>query len=141
AFEKAQSGFSPELNRRASEIFSELTGQKYDSLRVDRAFSLTAETAEGRELFDWQYLSTGTAEQAYFALRIALSEIIAGGRNLPIFLDDSFAFYDDERAERAALFLEGYSQTYRKQILLFTSHRRFRQWVKTVESMNEAADD
>ncbi|MCI6157019.1 MAG: AAA family ATPase [Peptoniphilaceae bacterium] len=141
AFEKAQSGFSPELNRRASEIFSELTGQKYDSLRVDRAFSLTAETAESRELFDWQYLSTGTAEQAYFALRIALSEIIAGKKNLPIFLDDSFAYYDDERAERAARFLEGYSKTYHKQILLFTSHRRFRQWIKTVESMNGATCD
>ena len=69
------------------------------------------------------YLSSGTADQAYLSLRLALSELICGeNESLPIFLDDALTQYDDPRMERAVEFLKEYSDN--TQIILFTCHKQ-----------------
>ena len=59
--------------------------------------------------------------QAYFSLRLALSELMgkeAGG--LPIILDDAFSQYDDTRLLKALEFLYNYSEN--EQVIFFTCH-------------------
>ena len=42
-------------------------------------------------------MSRGTADQMYFALRMAAGEAFSKGAPMPVILDDAFAMYDDRR--------------------------------------------
>ncbi|MSR93777.1 AAA family ATPase [Clostridiaceae bacterium 68-1-5] len=64
-------------------------------------------------------LSRGTAEQVYFALRMAADTMLYEEDN-PILLDDTFVYYDEERLERTLLWL----QKSGRQVLLFTCQNR-----------------
>jgi uncharacterized protein YhaN len=78
-------------------------------------------------------LSSGTIDQAYLALRLAITDLITDGRAyLPLLLDDIFTMYDDERAYEGMKFLAAYrsDNDRRPQILLFTCHNRISEWGK-----------
>ena len=122
AFAKTRKTFSYVLEKRTAEIFSALTGGQYNSVNVSTEFSLAVESSNFFGSRSWQYLSAGTIDQAYFALRLALSEILSkdcGG--LPIFIDDAFCQYDDTRSQRAMEFLEEYSKN--AQVIFFTCRK------------------
>lgn len=112
--------FTPELNSKTERIFSHLTDGKYNETIVSKNLEITSAVNENASLREWQYLSTGTAEQAYFALRLALSDMLTKNQ-VPLFLDDVFAHYDDERTRRGFMFLNEYSRL--NQILFFTCHK------------------
>ena len=112
--------FAPELNSKTEKIFSHLTGGKYHGAIVSKDLAVTPVDSRDNSLRDWQYLSTGTAEQAYLSLRLALSDMIAGNK-IPVFLDDVFAHYDEERTRKGFLFLSEYSRL--DQVIFFTCHR------------------
>jgi uncharacterized protein YhaN len=68
-------------------------------------------------------LSSGTVEQVYLALRLALAEVIEdGGEVLPLVLDEIFAHYDDKRVLNTLKMLSEVSQ--KRQIILFTCKER-----------------
>lgn len=126
AFEEMQSDFSPIVNEKTSKNFSQLTGGKYSEVKVTKDFAVSIEDHETQDLQLWEYMSTGTIDQIYLSLRLAISEIIAEEEGqLPLFLDDVFAQYDDERAKNGLTMLAALSkQAGDHQILLFTCHRR-----------------
>jgi uncharacterized protein YhaN len=69
------------------------------------------------------WLSGGTAEQAYLALRLALCELaLPEETGCPIVLDDALGSFADERADYALDYLRGLSAT--RQILVFTCRGR-----------------
>ena len=113
AFEEMQQSFAPILNERAAEILSQLTGGRYEQLTVDRSFTVSARTS-GSGLHSWEYLSSGTVDQAYFALRLAVAELV--DKTLPLMLDDAFVQYDDLRTKQAINFLS----SRKNQSILFT---------------------
>ena len=129
ATEKARHQFSPLLNKRASEIFQEISGRE-GTLRMDTDLDVRIEEADFSGFLDWRMLSTGTIDQVYFSLRIALAEIASEKQDLPLFFDDAFAYYDDRRAKQAMDFLFHYAKEKHKQVLLFTAHQRFVEWAK-----------
>ncbi|MBQ5336465.1 MAG: AAA family ATPase [Oscillospiraceae bacterium] len=112
--------FAPELNSKTEKIFAHLTGGKYRGAIVSKDLAVTPVESRDTALRDWQYLSTGTAEQAYLSLRLALSDMMAGNK-IPGFLDDVFAHYDEERTRKGFLFLSEYSRL--DQVIFFTCHR------------------
>lgn len=112
--------FAPELNSKTEKIFAHLTGGKYRGAIVSKDLAVTPVESRDTALRDWQYLSTGTAEQAYLSLRLALSDMMAGNK-IPVFLDDVFAHYDEERTRKGFLFLSEYSRL--DQVIFFTCHR------------------
>lgn len=116
SFEEMQQSFAPILNSNAVDILSRLTGGRYEQLTVDNNFSVAARTSSGG-LHSWEYLSSGTVDQAYFALRLAVAELI--GASLPLLLDDVFIQYDDKRTAQAMSFLA----SRKEQIVLFTCHK------------------
>ncbi len=111
--------FVPRLNKSCSDILSSLTQGAYDYMAVDDNLNLYIRS-ERRNL-PLHALSRGTVEQVYLALRLALVDCFWPDQSVPLFLDDSFALYDDERLEQALLWLE---QNYKGQIFLFTCHNR-----------------
>ena len=93
-------------------------------MQISKSFDISAEKCDVFGGKDIAYLSSGTADQAYLSLRLALSELIfLSGDNIPVFLDDALAQYDDGRAKKALEYLKGYSKNH--QIIMFTCHNSF----------------
>ena len=109
----------PRLNQTCSAILSSLTRGAYTCMAVDDNLNLYIQSQ--KRSLPLSALSRGTAEQVYLALRLALVECFWPDRSVPLFLDDSFALYDDERLEQTLLWL---AQNYNGQIFLFTCHNR-----------------
>lgn len=110
--------FGPLLNEKTAEIFSNLTGGRYEKVMVDKEYAIQAKPKDGG-YHEWKYLSNGTTDQAYLSLRLAMTELITdNGERLPLMLDDVLLQYDDERAENALEYLKNYAQN--AQILFFT---------------------
>ena len=123
---KIHDSFGQELNKAVSEVISEVTGEKYQDLKVDE--KLEVKVGWKGEYVPLDRLSAGTVDQVYFALRLAVSDLLLGKDEVPLLLDDSFALYDDSRVKAA---LEKLAQ--RKQILLFTCHRREQMLLEEME--------
>ena len=110
--------FGPLLNEKTAEIFSNLTGGRYEKVMVDKEYAIQAKPKTGG-YHEWKYLSSGTTDQAYLSLRLAMTELITdNGERLPLMLDDVLLQYDAERAENALEYLKKYAQN--AQILFFT---------------------
>ena len=115
-----QNRFSPALSRRAGELFSRLTGGKYESVLIDRTFSAQAGESVSH---DAQLLSLGTLDQLYLAVRLAICEsALPADDPPPIVLDDALVRFDDERCRAALELLLEESKS--RQILLFTCQHR-----------------
>lgn len=119
--------FSPALNQAASEIFSELTGQRYRQLSLSRDFSAQASPTGESLPRSALYLSAGTMDQLYLAVRLAMCQLTLPG--VPILLDDALSSFDDSRTTLTLEFLNKLSAE--RQILLFSCHGREAQWAKT----------
>ena len=116
--------FSPALNQKAGELFSALTGGRWPRLTLARDFSAQAAGADGAPPRPSLALSTGTAEQLYLAVRLAVCALTIPGA--PIVLDDALAAFDDGRAALALELLK--AQGAERQILLFSCHGREAEW-------------
>ncbi len=132
ALEEANAAFrariSPELNRRASQLFSLLTGGAYDSVLLARTFEAQARPTGALQPRSTLSLSQGTADQLYLAVRLALCSLVLPEEDpIPLVLDDVLCNFDDERMALALQALLDLAQN--RQILLFTCHSRERQWL------------
>ncbi len=117
--------FSPALNRKAGELFTALTGGRWKGLTLARDFSAQAQ-AGGALPRPALALSTGTAEQLYLAVRLAICSMAAP--QAPLVLDDTLAFFDDARCAQALDCLQALAGE--RQILLFTCHSREAAWAE-----------
>ena len=122
SFAELRRGYGSALEQKAGEIFKGLTGGKYEGMQISKSFDISVEKSGvfgGKEV---AFLSSGTADQAYLSLRLALSALIfENAESLPVLLDDTLAQYDDKRAEAALEYLKEYSEN--GQIIMFTCHR------------------
>ena len=112
--------FGPKLNSKTQKIFSHLTAGKYSDILVSKNLEINTTESQTSQIRDWQYMSSGTAEQAYFSLRLAIADMITKNQ-IPLFLDDVFIQYDTSRAEKGFEFISEYSRL--NQVLLFTCHK------------------
>ena len=105
------------LNEQVSSIIREITGGKYTRLIVEDQLKMSL-ISDGRKIPVSQ-VSRGTIEQIYFALRMTATEVL-GREELPVLLDDTFAYYDDVRLENTLKWLA----KNKKQVLIFTCQKR-----------------
>ncbi len=128
-----QSRFSPELGRRAAEYFAALTGGKYESVLLDRSFSVSAAEVGSPIPRESGSLSQGAADQLYLAVRLAVCDLLLG-EGVPLVLDDALTNFDDERCAAALALLAKKSET--QQILLFTCQSREAQFLAGREGVH-----
>lgn len=131
AFGEVRRSFSGVLENRALELLSGITNGKYNAINVSKSFDITVTDCDNFGSHGLEYLSKGAMHQAYFSLRLALSELMgkdAGG--LPVILDDAFSQYDDKRLKNALEFLKQYSKT--AQVIFFTCHNDCKAAAETV---------
>jgi DNA repair exonuclease SbcCD ATPase subunit len=124
-------GVSPRLDRLSGEILSRLTGGRYDRIGTDDRLSVRVEVPENPEMPEIGQLSGGTAEQAWLSVRLAAVRLLEEGREtLPIFLDEPFAQFDDERTASSLAWLKQNAGD--RQIFLFTCRNRDKELAEAV---------
>lgn len=107
------------LEETASQILEGITQGAYTRIRIDDSLGITLEYRHTP--VHLHQVSSGTLDQIYLALRLACIEFLWPDQSMPLFLDDSFALYDDTRLEATLLWL---SENYSGQIFLLTCHSR-----------------
>ncbi len=122
ARDKIRDGLAPHLTARAGELMARFTGGRYQHLQVSREFSLEYAQNKEQRTHDDSYLSAGTADAAYFSLRLALAQVLFA-EPLPLVLDESFCRIDDRRYQNVLRILQEFCQG-EQQVLLFTSQGR-----------------
>ena len=115
-----QQRFSPQLNRAAGALLSRLTGGKYHALSLDKELEASASGERDVLPHSALYLSKGTVDQIYLAVRLAVCDLCLP--DAPLVLDEALAAFDDVRAKRALELLQELSA--QRQILLFSCHHR-----------------
>lgn len=115
-----QQRFSPQLNRAAGALLSRLTGGKYHALSLDKELEASASGEQDVLPHSALYLSKGTVDQIYLAVRLAVCDLCLP--DVPLVLDEALAAFDDVRAKRALELLQELSA--QRQILLFSCHTR-----------------
>ena len=96
ATENLRAEISPRLGEFATQIMEIMTDRKYSSFSVSDGLEVTFSGAdgEGRSI---DFLSGGTRDMAYIAVRAALIDMLYGEKP-PICFDESFAHQDNVRA-------------------------------------------
>ncbi len=117
-----QNRFSPALGKRAGEIFSALTDNRYQHVLLNQDLHAFAE-GEDAIARDAGFLSQGANDQLYLAVRLAICEkVLPKEKSIPLFLDDTLTNFDETRMAAALDWLKEEAKT--RQILLFTCQSR-----------------
>ncbi len=125
------------LPPRVAPYLSHLTGGRYETLFFDpRTLAVAAapapadgergaHAASAPERIDPGALSQGARDQLYFAVRLALVDLLGGDESQPLFLDDPFVHFDPERRARALELVRRFSASH--QVVLFTCDPAYRE--------------
>ena len=116
-----QQRFAPALNQRVGEIMARLTGGRYAAVNLDRELSANATPTGGTLPRSALFLSRGTVDQLYLAVRLAVCQLcLPEDDPSPLVLDDALLTFDDERVRLALAYLAEAG----RQILLFSCQTR-----------------
>jgi len=96
------------FNRDVKELVGRMlplfTDGRYEHLQIDDGLKVRVFSSEKRDFMDLEEVSSGTQRQIMLALRLALSKKLLSrtvkGKQFA-FLDEPFAFFDQERTRRA----------------------------------------
>ena len=106
----------PKMLVTAKEYLRLLTDNRYNNIEISKKITVTR--FDGKKI-EVQYLSRGTSEQLYFALKLAFVQQIQDEINLPILIDDSFVNFDDQRVDEIEKLLQAIAGS--NQVLIFTA--------------------
>lgn len=121
SFERLENNYSVKLNEISSNIISDITNGKYSKLYISIDFSIKVEDSQTKDLIDWKYLSSGTIDQFYLSLRLALINLLIENYESKILLiDDLFIRFDEERMRNALDLLINKIENF-SQVFIFTS--------------------
>ena len=87
---------SPRLGGYATSLMEVMTDKKYSSFGVDDSLSVSFTAVDGEDK-SVDFLSGGTRDLAYIAVRMALIDMLYGEKP-PVCFDESFAHQDNNRA-------------------------------------------
>ena len=117
----------PKLESAIKGSIEETTNYEYKNVFYNDEQGILVENSIG-DIVTLDKLSMGTIDQAYLGFRLAIAKETA---NLPLILDESFAFYDVERLENVLnLFYEKHRD---RQVIIFSCSNREKEML---EKMN-----
>ena len=119
SYEEMKSTVTPHFTQKLSETVKSVSNKEYNKAIFNDDDGLIIELTNG-DYINCNKLSIGTIDQMYLALRLcSLQEI--SKENMPIILDEAFAYYDGDRLKNILLFL---NNNFENQILIFTCSNR-----------------
>ena len=120
AYKKMKNEITPKFTKNLSEIVEKISAGKYKNVKFMDGEGIIVELENG-EYVNANKLSIGTIDQLYLSLRLSAIQEISE-ENMPIILDEAFAYYDTERLTNILTYL---NKTYtNKQIIIFTCSKR-----------------
>jgi len=121
ATDRIEENFAPLLSNNIETYLRKLTLDAYSDIKVRRDLSFNLFSRLTRQLEGEYFFSTGTLDQIYFSLRLGILKTL-GKNTYPLFLDDAFVNFDDERLKEALTLLDELKAE--RQIILFTCQHR-----------------
>ncbi len=120
AYLKMKEDITPKFSINLSNAIQNISSGKYKTVKVNEEDGLIVETENGNYV-SADVLSIGTIDQLYLSLRISsINELTK--ENMPIILDETFAYFDNERLGKVLEFL---NKEYKdRQILILTCTNR-----------------
>ena len=118
AYKKIKENITPKFTKNLSEIIQNISNGKYKKIKLNSEDGLIVEKENG-EYITANKLSIGTIDQIYLAFRLSIIKEITEEK-IPIILDESFAYYDENRLENILKYLEQLEN----QIIIFTCTNR-----------------
>ena len=112
--EEIYDSFGSVLNEPVSQIVNKITGHKYSEVKIDNQLKVLVK--QDNSFISMDYLSKGTVDQIYLALRLAVANLLIT-ENLPIIIDDIFSNYDYQRLKET---LSCISEYLNRQVIIFT---------------------
>ena len=120
AYAKMKSNVTPKFTSSLSENIAKISNNKYSKVAINDENGMMVELASG-EYVPAERLSLGTIDQLYLSLRLSMNTEVSN-ENMPVILDEAFAYYDDERLENILKYLaDNYAD---KQIIILTCTNR-----------------
>lgn len=104
------------INDNISDIVSKITDGKYSDVYLDENLHVMVRDGDG--FVGIEYLSAGTMEQIYLAVRLSVARLLCRDR-MPLIIDDIFANYDEPRLINT---LDCLKTIDTEQIILMTSN-------------------
>lgn len=104
------------INDNISDIVSKITNGKYSDVYIDE--KLHVMVRDNDSFVGIEYLSAGTMEQIYLAVRLSVARLLCRDR-MPLIIDDIFANYDEPRLINT---LDCLKTIDTEQIILMTSN-------------------
>ena len=120
AYEEMKNSVTPKFTNNLSQIISVITNNKYNKIKFNDENGIIVELENG-DYVETNNLSIGTIEQLYLSLRISMIDELSEEK-LPLFLDETFAYYDEERLRNVLMFL--IKESRRRQVFIFTCSKR-----------------
>ena len=120
AYEEMKNSVTPKFTENLSKNISKITNKKYNKVMFNENEGLIVELESG-DYVSANRLSIGTIDQLYLSLRLSMVDELSN-ESVPIFLDESFAFYDEERLKNILLYLN--SEFGDRQIVIFSCTKR-----------------
>ena len=120
AYNKMKEQITPKFTDELSNVMEKISNGKYKNVRINTNGEIIVEQKNG-EYITAENLSIGTIDQIYLSLRLATIKEISK-ENMPIILDEAFAYYDEERLENILNYLA--NEYKEKQIIIFTCTER-----------------
>ena len=120
SYEKMKNNITPKFTENLLKNTKGVIGEKYKNIIFNEDEGLIVE-AENGNYVNANLLSVGTIDQLYLALRLAIANEVAK-EELPIILDEAFAYYDEERLENILSYLNNNFKE--NQIIIFTCSNR-----------------
>ena len=96
--------FNRELGDSVRKTLPVFTDNNYEHLQIDDDLSVRVFSGQKRDFMDLDEISSGTQRQIMLAIRLALSQALiqrTGSGDQFVFLDEPFAFFDQERTRNA----------------------------------------
>ena len=109
---------SPKITELAEQYMAYLTSDSYKEIKLDSSLRARCAGDDGT-LLDALRLSSGTRDQLYFALRLAVCKVLTGDESVPIILDDPFVTWDNKRSEKGLRLLQSFANE--RQVILLTN--------------------
>lgn len=119
AYEEMKKSISPSFVNNLSKITKNITDGKYKSIVLSEEHEILVQLETG-EYIELEKLSVGTIEQVNFALRLSILKEMTDEK-MPILLDETFVFYDDDRLKNV---LEFITKEENRQVIIFTCSNR-----------------
>ena len=116
--EELKGNFAPVLNEKTGAIIQKLTEGRYSEARVSDSYTMLLKIQGENEIVDSAFVSGGTCDLIYFALRLALLKTLFEKPPLLI-MDDTFIQLDAKRQAAAFRLLTEETDT---QSLYFSCH-------------------